>query len=263
MRILIMGLPGTGKTTLSEKIKFLLDQKNIPNSWYNGDQLRKQHNDWDFSPEGRLRQALRMQELSTADSQAGLISICDFVCPTPATRNQFGSADLVVWMDTLSDSRFQDTNAVFVPPTEFDLRIKTFNTAWADCIVKHICNGTKPKQWNNRAPTVQMLGRWQPWHAGHQALFERLLEKTGQVCIQIRDCQGWNDSNPFDTAAVEKNIHQALEVDYYAKYCVQVVPNIVHIGWGRGVGYTHGEETFDSSISKISATEIRKQQGLK
>lgn len=117
-------------------------------------------------------------------------------------------------------------------------------------------------QWDNRAPTVQMLGRWQPWHEGHQALFERLLEKTGQVCIMIRDCQGWNDSNPFDPVEVERNIHLALAPKYSGRYKVIVVPNIVHIGWGRGVGYTAGEETFDESITSISATDIRKKMGL-
>lgn len=115
--------------------------------------------------------------------------------------------------------------------------------------------------WNNKAPTVQMLGRWQPWHAGHQALFERLLEKTGQVCIMIRDTSG-TEGNPFDTEEVERNIHLALAEKYTGRYKVMVLPNIVHIGWGRGVGYTAGEETFDESITSISATNIRKQMGI-
>ena len=115
--------------------------------------------------------------------------------------------------------------------------------------------------WDNKAPTVQMLGRWQPWHAGHQALFERLLAKTGQVCIMIRDTGG-TDGNPFDAKEVERNIHFALADRYSGRYKVVVVPNIVHIGWGRGVGYTAGEETFDESITSISATNIRKEMGL-
>ena len=92
-------------------------------------------------------------------------------------------------------------------------------------------------KWNNQAPTVQMLGRWQPWHAGHQALFERLLAKTGQVCIMIRDTGGTPD-NPFDAEHVRGLIHNALSKDYDGKYKIIVVPNIVHIGWGRGVGYS-------------------------
>jgi hypothetical protein len=115
--------------------------------------------------------------------------------------------------------------------------------------------------WDNKAPTVQMLGRWQPWHAGHQALFERLLEKTGQVCIMIRDTGGTPD-NPFNAEHVQGLIHNALSEKYDGRYKVIIVPNIVHIGWGRGVGYTAGEETFDESITSISATNIRKQMGI-
>lgn len=115
--------------------------------------------------------------------------------------------------------------------------------------------------WDGKAPTVQMLGRWQPWHAGHTALFERLLERTGQVCIMIRSTSG-TEGNPFDVNDVIVNIHTALREKYNGQYKVIVVPNIVHIGWGRGVGYTAGEETFDESITSISATNIRKEMGL-
>ena len=116
-------------------------------------------------------------------------------------------------------------------------------------------------KWNNQAPTVQMLGRWQPWHAGHQALFERLLAKTGQVCIMIRDTGGTPD-NPFDAEHVRGLIHNALSKDYDGKYKIIIVPNIVHIGWGRGVGYTSGQEVFDEETHAISATKIRKEMGL-
>jgi len=132
-----------------------------------------------------------------------------------------------------------------------------------EIVAKHIINETRPTLWNNRAPTVQMLGRWQPWHEGHQALFERLLIRTGQVCIQIRDCQGWNDSNPFDVIEVEKNIHRALELQFYGMYNVMVVPNIIHVGYGRNVGYTIEQETFTDEVHSISATDIRKKLGLK
>jgi phosphopantetheine adenylyltransferase len=114
-----------------------------------------------------------------------------------------------------------------------------------------------------RKPTVQMLGRWQPWHAGHRALFERAIAKTGQVCIMIRDCEGWNDSNPFKQEEVENFIHADLKEKYEGQYCILFVPNIVNITYGRNVGYKIENEVFDKDTHAISATEIRKQMGLK
>ena len=111
-------------------------------------------------------------------------------------------------------------------------------------------------------PTVQMLGRWQPWHPGHRALFERALAKTGQVCIMIRDCQGWNNSNPFAIDEVKARIQEDLDLLYKGQYEILVVPNIVNITYGRDVGYKIEQEVFDDSIHEISATKIRKEMGL-
>jgi phosphopantetheine adenylyltransferase len=118
------------------------------------------------------------------------------------------------------------------------------------------------KTFDPKLPTVQMLGRWQPWHPGHRALFERALAKTGQVCIMIRDCQNWNDSNPFNLDEVIANIKKDLDPDYEGQYCIQIVPNIVNITYGRDVGYKIEQETFDDATHAISATKIRKQMGL-
>ena len=114
-----------------------------------------------------------------------------------------------------------------------------------------------------RKPTVQMLGRWQPWHAGHRALFERSIAKTGQVCIMIRDCEGWNSSNPFKKEEVENFIHADLKEKYEGQYIIVFVPNITNITYGRNVGYKIENEVFDEDTHSISATEIRKQMGLK
>jgi len=114
-----------------------------------------------------------------------------------------------------------------------------------------------------RKPTVQMLGRWQPWHKGHRALFERAIAKTGQVCIMIRDCEGWNDSNPFKKEEVENFIHADLREKYEGQYTILFVPNITNITYGRNVGYKIENEVFDEDTHSISATEIRKQMGLK
>tara|TARA_A100001015_G_C14743460_1_gene614644 strand:- start:107 stop:499 length:393 start_codon:yes stop_codon:yes gene_type:complete len=119
---------------------------------------------------------------------------------------------------------------------------------------------------NWKKPTVQMLGRWQPWHDGHQALFKRCVQKTGQVIIQVRDVQGASggdgqEDNPFDWESVCKGIEKGLEKDGFKRgveYEIMLVPNIVNITYGRGVGYSFEEETFDDSITSISATKIRK-----
>ena len=117
-----------------------------------------------------------------------------------------------------------------------------------------------------KKPTVQMLGRWQPWHDGHQALFKRCVAKTGQVIIQVRDVQGASggdgqDDNPFDWEVVCKNIEEGLAKDDFhrgTEYEIMLVPNVVNITYGRGVGYKFEEEVFEESITDISATKIRK-----
>ena len=118
-----------------------------------------------------------------------------------------------------------------------------------------------------KKPTVQMLGRWQPWHSGHQALFKRCVAKTGQVIIQVRDVQGASggigqDDNPFDLDTVCSNIEKGLIEEGFRRgveYEIMLVPNIVNITYGRGVGYTFEEEVFDKKVTEISATKIRKK----
>ena len=111
-----------------------------------------------------------------------------------------------------------------------------------------------------KKPTVQMLGRWQPWHDGHTALFERAIAKTGQVAILVRDVQGVDD-NPFDFTKVTVGIRNKLDKHNYEMgkdYIVMKVPNVTNITYGRDVGYTIEQESFDESITSISATKIRK-----
>ena len=118
-----------------------------------------------------------------------------------------------------------------------------------------------------KKPTVQMLGRWQPWHDGHQELFKRCVAKTGQVIIQERDVQGASggmgqDDNPFDWETVCTNIEAGLLKDGFKRgiqYEIMMVPNITNITYGRGVGYTFEEESFEENIASISATKIRKK----
>ena len=116
-----------------------------------------------------------------------------------------------------------------------------------------------------KKPTVQMLGRWQPWHQGHQELFKRCVAKTGQVIIQVRDVEGASggagqNDNPFSWKEVCKSIEDGLKKDDYERgidYEIMLVPNITNITYGRNVGYVFEEESFDDEISSISATKIR------
>ena len=112
-------------------------------------------------------------------------------------------------------------------------------------------------KWDNKKPTAQMLGRWQPFHDGHYTLFKEIIKKTEQVCIQIRDVQGVDD-NPFDFETVKKNIFEALK-DYKNRIQVTLVPNITNICYGRGVGYKIEEIVLDEKTQQISATKIREQ----
>jgi len=113
-------------------------------------------------------------------------------------------------------------------------------------------------EWDNKKPTAQMLGRWQPFHDGHYALFEEIIKRTGQVCIQIRDVQGVDD-NPFDFETVKKNIEQRLLPNFKNRFKIVLVPNITNISYGRGVGYKIEEVVLPEKIQNISATKIRKK----
>jgi GTPase SAR1 family protein len=275
-KILIMGLPGSGKTYFAERLKKYLEMSvppmdwfnrevvpKVPNAtvkWFNADEVRRKYNDWDFSREGRIRQSIRMLEFALSCNEDFVI--CDFVAPLPEMRHNF-KADWTIWMDTIDEGRYEDTNKAFVPPDMYDFRITEKNAdKWVDYVAQRIINNERRPIFDWQKETVQMLGRWQPWHAGHRALFERALVKTGQVCIMIRDCQGWNNSNPFAIDQVKNFIRRDLDPLYQGKYDILVVPNIVNITYGRDVGYKIEQEVFGDAIHAISATKIRKEMGI-
>ena len=119
--ILIMGLPGSGKTTLASNLVPLLKAK-----WLNADQVRKAADDWDFSEEGRTRQAKRMWNKAVELKNQGFNVVADFVCPTPAARELF-PADYVIWMDTIKEGRFDDTNKMFVKPEKYNFKVSAMD----------------------------------------------------------------------------------------------------------------------------------------
>ena len=132
-KILVMGLPGAGKTTLS---KYLAKELNAVQ--VNADKVRRESNDWDFSLEGRRRQAKRMKELSDFHVLKGQDVVADFICPTNETRKDF-DPDYIVWVDTIKKGRFDDTNAMFVKPEKFDFHVTTQDAkVWAKKIAGKI-----------------------------------------------------------------------------------------------------------------------------
>ena len=128
-----MGLPGSGKTTLANELGPMLNAKRL-----NADEVRKDANDWDFSEEGRKRQAKRMADFAVKLKNEGNFIVADFICPTPEARNLF-PADFTIWVDTIKEGRFDDTNKMFVKPEKFDFQVSTQDAKkWAPIILKEI-----------------------------------------------------------------------------------------------------------------------------
>jgi adenylylsulfate kinase len=273
-KILIMGLPGSGKTYFAERLKKYLEEHSIffnnqaetlessraEVKWINADEVRKKYNDWDFSHEGRIRQSIRMREL--ADSFFNDFVIADFVAPLPEMRHNF-KADWTIWMDTIEKGRFEDTNKVFTPPEQYDFRITEQNAEkWIEFVGQHILDNKRRPTFDWRKETAQLLGRYQPWHLGHRKLFEEAINRVGQVCIMIRDVQGWNNSNPFSFEQVKEYIKKDLDPIYQGQYEIILVPNVTQILYGRDVGYSIDKIELPEEIQQISATKIRKEMGI-
>jgi len=134
MKILIMGLPGSGKTYLAERMQPILNS-----AWYNADKVREMANDWDFSPQGRIRQSLRMKNLADYEKSHGRIVICDFVCPTSETKTNF-DPDITIWMDTIKSGRYEDTNKMFEEPMNVDFKVTEMNDTNHETISREILN---------------------------------------------------------------------------------------------------------------------------
>lgn len=142
MKVLVFGLPGSGKSTLSEPLA-----EQVEGVWINADAVREKYNDWDFSTEGRMRQAARMRHLADGVSMAGKIAITDFVCPFQKARDEF-EPDYVIWMDTIKEGRFEDTNKVFEKPNNLD--------------VNYVVDSFRPQEELKLAPILEKaFSQWQ------------------------------------------------------------------------------------------------------
>jgi cytidyltransferase-like protein len=247
-KILVLGLPGAGKTTLAEALAPLLNAV-----IFNADAVRANlSRDLGFSHDDRVEHARRMGWMCDRVVEAGGTVIADFVCPTSETRAAFGEA-FVVFVNRIAAGRFEDTNRMFVPPERADVTVTAEGTPqyWAERILARLRPPFDPQK-----PTALFIGRYQPFHTGHQRLIEEGLKRVGQVCIAVRDTHGLDEKNPLPFFAVKQRIEAALSA-YDGRFVVVPLPNITHVFYGRDVGYAVERIVLDEETETISATRIR------
>ncbi|HWF95481.1 MAG TPA: adenylyl-sulfate kinase [Xanthobacteraceae bacterium] len=252
-KILIMGLPTAGKTTLAKALAPRLNAVH-----FNADEVRNNINrELTFSETDRIEHARRMGWLCDQVVKAGCFAIADFICPTPAARAAFaaGGAPFVVWVDRIKSGPYADTNRMFVPPEDVHLRVSSDGSPeyWAGEVMRLLRPIFDP-----RRPTALFLGRYQPFHDGHKALIIEGLQRVGQACIAVRNTQGIDENNPSDFEHVRARIEQGLE-EFQGRFVVVSVPNITDVLYGRDVGDTIERIDLDTAIEGVSTTEARKK----
>lgn len=253
MIIQIIGLPGSGKTTLAKALKERLNAIHL-----NADEVRATVNsDLGFSLDDRIEQARRMGEMSRLISKQGVAPVVvDFVCPTDLTRAAFGKPDILVYMNTVSEGRFEDTNKMFEEPESFDIMFLDHSKN-ADEKATDIIKSFNLHDWS--APTTLMLGRYQPWHEGHHALYKEAGKRTEQVLVGVRNTYNTSDKDPLTFDEVRGYIAKDELMD---EALVLRLPNITNIVYGRDVGYKIEQVELSADIQAISATQKRKEMGI-
>ena len=251
MIIQIIGLPGSGKTYLAKELASRINAIHL-----NADEIRAELNsDLGFSPEDRIEQSRRMGALARLLAKQGYHVVVDFICPTAQTRHAFGKPDVLIWMRRVEEGRFEDTNKLWENPIYFD---QDFDASWElEDKIKFIIKNFNLHDW--RQPTTLMLGRYQPWHEGHHALYEEAGKRTDQVLLGIRNTHGTSEKDPLTFDEVKGYISKDPVMD---NAMVIKMPNITNIVYGRDVGYKIEQVKLGDEIEAISATQKRKDLGI-
>jgi hypothetical protein len=247
MIIQILGLPGSGKTTLALTLKERLNAIHL-----NADEVRATLNsDLGFSEKDRAENSRRLSEMAKLLSAQGHTVIVDFICPTKATRKAFGKPDLKIVMNTIVSSRFADTDAMWIPVEDADHTFYEWKPEqeMADEVIE------KFGLFDWSSPTTLMLGRYQPWHEGHAALKDEAHKRTEQVLLGIRNTYGTSEKDPFTFQEVNEFIPKTPNTLKLR------LPNITNIVYGRDVGYKIEHVELSPELQAISATKKREELG--
>jgi len=249
--IQIIGLPGSGKTTLAKELASRINAIHL-----NADEVRSDLNkDLGFTKEDRLEQARRMGALSRLLANQNYNVVVDFVNPTEETRKAFGRVDKVIWRNRKPTRDYPDTTAMWELPLNVDLMfddlIESEDAARLSIIDFQL------HDW--REPTTLMLGRYQPWHEGHHALYKEAGNRTKQVLLGVRDTYKTSEKDPLNFNEVKSYIDKDPIME---KALVLKLPNITNIVYGRDVGYKIEQIDLGADIHAISATQKRKEMGI-
>lgn len=251
MIIQVIGLPGSGKTTFAKELSSRINAIHL-----NADEIRADLNkDLGFTEADRIEQARRMGALSRVLANQGYHVVVDFINPTSKTREAFGKADKVVWLNRKPVRDFPDTTAIWEMPTHADLVFDDMLECEQAARVAII--DFNLHDW--REPTTLMLGRYQPWHEGHHALYEEAGKRTDQVLLGVRDTYRTSEKDPLNFEQVKYYISKDPVMD---KAMILKLPNITNIVYGRDVGYKIEQVELSKDIQAISATEKRKEMGI-